>query len=141
MPVDSDEALDIADELNMTADELRKRLRKERRGGTSTPAEIQKMEESFDKVVTLSMMVRTEAVGLALEESALSVNSLKRATSRARRAVKTLQTIATVINIATKIVELAGAIISKDPINVARKSGELLTLANNALNAPAAADA
>ena len=58
--------------------------------------------------------LRTRAVGLVLDETEVSFNTLQKSTERAKGAIKTLKTVGKVITVATAAVGLAAAIASKD---------------------------
>jgi hypothetical protein len=58
--------------------------------------------------------LRTTAVGLVLDETEVSFNTLQQSTERAKGAIKTLKTVGRVITVATAAVGLAAAIASKD---------------------------
>ena len=71
----------------------------------------------------------TMAVGLALDESTISFEKLKKFTAKAKKAVKTLNTISKVMKVATTAMGLAAAVMSKDPGAVAKNAQALLKAA------------
>ena len=64
----------------------------------------------------------TKAVGLALEESEINVQSIKSSVGKAKRAIKKLEKVGKVIKVATATVGLAAAIVAKDPGAIAKNA-------------------
>lgn len=75
----------------------------------------QRLKDAAEELLNASSELSTAAVGLILDESETSFNTLKKSSERAKEAIKTLQTVGKVINVATAAVGLAAAILSKDP--------------------------
>lgn len=74
----------------------------------------QSLEDAEWRLLNAANELTTAAVGLTLDESEGGFNKLQGSTARAREAIKTLHTVAKVIDIATAAVGLAAAIASKD---------------------------
>lgn len=68
---------------------------------------------------------RTQAVGAILDETETSLRQLRKATSDAAKALKKLEQVRGVIKIATAVVKLSGAIVSKNPGAIADSVTEL----------------
>lgn len=75
----------------------------------------QSLEEAEWRLLNAANELTTQAVGLTLDESEASFEGLRESTERAKGAVKTLQTVRQVVNVATAAVGLTAAILSKDP--------------------------
>lgn len=84
-----------------------------------------RLEDLEARLLTIANELTTAAVGLILDESETSAESLKEVTGRARDAVKKLQAVAKVIVVATAAASLAGAIASKDPAGIGRNAKSL----------------
>jgi hypothetical protein len=87
-----------------------------------TNAQRQGLEDDEWSLFNASSDMITKAVGLALDESEFSLSELQASTTKAKKAIKTLKTVAQVIGLATALVGLAAAIISKDPKAVANNA-------------------
>jgi hypothetical protein len=72
------------------------------------------------------MSMRTKAVGIVLEEAKTSLAKIVRVTDHARKAIKTLENVRAAIGIASAVVTLAAAILSKDPQAIAKASQTLI---------------
>jgi len=87
-----------------------------------TNAQRQDLEDDEWSLLNASSDMITKAVGLALDESELTLSELQASTTKAKKAIKTLKTVGQVIGVATALVGLAAAIISKDPKAVANNA-------------------
>lgn len=74
----------------------------------------QSFEEAEWRLLNAANELTTAAVGLALDESEASFAKLRESTDQAKTAIKTLQTVGKVINVAAAAVSLAAAIASKN---------------------------
>jgi hypothetical protein len=72
----------------------------------------------------------TKAVGLALEESAITVQSITGSVGKAKRSIKKLEKVGEVIKVATAAVGLAAAIVAKDPGAIAKNAKLVIDAAN-----------
>lgn len=87
--------------------------------------QCQDLEGLEGRLLTHANELTTTAVGLVLDESETSAETLQGVTGRARDAVETLQTVGKVIAAAAAAVGLAGAIASKDVGAIGRYSKAL----------------
>lgn len=68
----------------------------------------------------------TQAVGIVLDETEISLQALQESTNKARRAIRTLKTVRKVIKVSTAAVGLGAAIVSKDPGAIAKNAKALV---------------
>ena len=87
-----------------------------------TPTQRRDIEDEEWSLLNSSSDMTTRAVGLALEESEVSFQTLKRSVRKAKSAVKKLEKFSKVIKVATAAVGLAAAVVSKDPGSIAKNA-------------------
>ena len=80
-----------------------------------SPAQRRTTEDAEWSLLNASSDMITSAVGIVLDETETSLQTLQDSTNKARRAIRTLKTVRKVIKVATAAVGLAAAIISRDP--------------------------
>ena len=85
-----------------------------------SPKDRQALEDAEWSLLDASSNIRTQAVGLVLDETQTSVAKLKATTAKARKAIKTINDVKKGIAIAAATIALAGAIASKDPGAIAK---------------------
>jgi hypothetical protein len=89
---------------------------------TLTPTQRRDLEDEEWSLLNSSSDMTTKAVGLALEESEINVQSIKSSVGKAKRSIKKLEKVTKVINVATASVGLAAAIVAKDPGAIAKNA-------------------
>lgn len=124
MPLTADDAFELARNFR----EVAKQVGDTRTGkwDTLTPDQRQTLENEEWDLLSSSMSMRTKAVGIVLEEAETSLAKIVRVTDHARKAIKTLENVRAAIGIASTVVTLAAAILSKDPQAIAKASQTLL---------------
>jgi hypothetical protein len=124
MPLTADDAFQLARNFR----EVAKQVGDTRTGkwDTLTPDQRQTLEDEEWDLLAASMSMRTKAVGIVLEEAKTSLAKIVRVTDHARKAIKTLENVREAIGIASAVVTLAAAILSKDPQAIAKASQTLL---------------
>jgi hypothetical protein len=124
MPLTADDAFQLARNFR----EVAKQIGDTRTGkwDTLTPDQRQTLENEEWDLLSSSMSMRTKAVGIVLEEAKTSLAKIVRVTDHARKAIKTLENVRAAIGIASAVVTLAAAILSKDPQAIAKASQTLL---------------
>jgi hypothetical protein len=124
MPLTADDAFQLARNFR----EVAKQVGDTRTGkwDTLTPDQRQTLENDEWDLLASSMSMRTKAVGIVLEEAKTSLAKIVRVTDHARKAIKTLENVREAIGIASAVVTLAAAILSKDPQAIAKASQTLL---------------
>jgi ribosome maturation protein Sdo1 len=78
-------------------------------------------DEEWSLINSSSDMI-TKAVGLALDESETSVDSIKKSIKKAKSAIKKLEKVSHIITVAAAAVGLGAAILSKDPGAIAKNA-------------------
>jgi hypothetical protein len=124
MPLTADDAFELARNFR----EVAKQVGDTRTGkwDALTPDQRQTLENEEWDLLSSSMSMRTKAVGIVLEEAETSLAKIVRVTDHARKAIKTLENVRAAIGIASTVVTLAAAILSKDPQAIAKASQTLL---------------
>jgi hypothetical protein len=96
---------------------------------TLSEADRKTLEDEEWSLLNNSSDMVTKAVGLALDESQGGAQRVQSAAGAAQKAVKTLNDVRKVINVATASVGLAAAILSKDPGAIAKNAKAVLDAA------------
>jgi hypothetical protein len=124
MPLTANDAFELARNFR----EVAKQVGDTRTGkwDTLTPDQRQTLENEEWDLLSSSMSMRTKAVGIVLEEAKTSLAKIVRVTDHARKAIKTLENVRAAIGIASAVVTLAAAILSKDPQAIAKASQTLI---------------
>ena len=124
MPLTANDAFELARNFR----EVAKQVGDTRTGkwDTLTPDQRQTLEDEEWDLLAASMSMRTKAVGIVLEEAKTSLAKIVRVTDHARKAIKTLENVRAAIGIASAVVTLAAAILSKDPQAIAKASQTLI---------------
>jgi len=94
-----------------------------------SPAQRRTIEDAEWSLLNASSDMITSAVGIVLDETETSLQTLQDSTNKARRAIRTLKTVRKVIKVATAAVGLAAAIISRDPGAIAKNAKGLFDAA------------
>lgn len=94
-----------------------------------SPGMRQQLEDAEWSLLSSASDMRTRAVGLVLDESAISFAALKDATGKARKAVEKLAKARKAIKIAIAAIGLAAAVIARDPGAIASNAGALVDAA------------
>jgi len=94
-----------------------------------TPTERRDIEDEEWSLINSSSDMLTKAVGLALDESETSVNSIKKSVKKAKSAIKKLKKVSQIITVAAATVGLGAAIVSKDPGSIAKNAKLVLNAA------------
>ncbi len=89
---------------------------------TLSEADRKTLEDEEWSLLNASSDMVTKAVGLTLDESQAGVQRVQGAAVAAQKAVKTLNEVRKVINVATAAVGLGAAIVSKDPGAIAKNA-------------------
>ena len=97
---------------------------------TLTPTQRRDLEDEEWSLLNSSSDMTTKAVGLALEESEINVQSIKSSVSKAKRSIKKLEKVTKVIKVATAAVGLAASIVAKDPGGIAKNTKLVIEAAN-----------
>jgi hypothetical protein len=95
-----------------------------------TPTQRHDLEDEEWSLLNSSSDMTTKAVGLALEESESTVQSITSSVGKAKRAIKKLEKVTQVIKVATAAVGLAAAIVAKDPGAIAKNAKLVIDAAN-----------
>jgi hypothetical protein len=113
MALSLDDARELADLFRDAATAIRDYLRDN--FNTSDSPDYQTLNDLAKTLVLRSSSMTTDAVGLAIDEMADDAAELQQVTTEAKESLAHLQTIGTVINVAAASVDLATAIVSKNP--------------------------
>jgi hypothetical protein len=124
MPLTADDAFQLARNFREVAKQVGDT--RTEKWDTLTPDQRQTLENEEWDLLASSMSMRTKAVGIVLEEAKTSLAKIVRVTDHARKAIKTLENVRAAIGIASSVVTLAAAILSKDPKTIAKASQTLL---------------
>lgn len=125
MPVTTaDQAFELADGFRRTGEALTRRLLEA--WSDLSAAERKQMQDQAGELLTAAITTRVKAMGLLLDEVEASVTALKRATSKANSAIKSVESAKNAIKIAAGVIALAGAIASQNPGAVAGSLAALL---------------
>jgi hypothetical protein len=89
---------------------------------TLTPTQRRDIEDEEWSLLNASSDMTTKAVGLALEESEINIQNIKSSVGKAKRAIKKLEKVSEVLQVATAAVGLAAAIVAKDPGAIAKNA-------------------
>ena len=95
-----------------------------------TTTQRRDIEDEEWSLINASSDMITKAVGLALEESEASVQSIKKSVSKAKKAIKKLQKVKGIIEVAAAVVGLGAVIVSKDPGSIAKNTKLVLKAAD-----------
>lgn len=124
MPVSKDQAREIAKEFL----ELSHRLGTYRftNWAKLTPSQRRQIEDAEWDLLNYSGTFVTTAVGIALADMDNDLRTITQATSRAKKAVATTETVKGVINVAAALVVLGGAIASQNPSTILSAAGDVV---------------
>ncbi len=132
MPLTATEAFDLSKRFRDLANSLADH--RFANWQTLTPTQRRDIEDEEWALINASSSIATKAVGLALEESGSSLTTLKRSIGRAKKSIKKLHKVKSIIEIAAAAVGLGAAIVSKDPGSIA-KNAKLVLEASKSLPA------
>lgn len=94
-----------------------------------TATQRRDIEDEEWSLINSSSNMTTKAIGLALEESDTSFNAVKKSISKARKTIKKLKNVKSIIEVAAAAVGLGAAIVSKDPGSIAKNAKLVLDAA------------
>jgi hypothetical protein len=77
--------------------------------------EYDSVNESFKTLVRKSVLVTTEAVGLAIDDLANPANELKVVIDEVKKEITKLQTIGLIISLVAGLADLAASIVARNP--------------------------
>ena len=120
MPLTAQEAFDLSKQFRDLANTLADRRFSS--WNTLTPTQRRDMEDEEWSLLNSSSDMITKAVGLALDESEASIDSIKKSIKKAKNAIKKLEKVSQIITIAAAAVGLGAAIVSKDPGAIAKNA-------------------
>ena len=118
MPLSSDDAFALSKafrDLSVAVGDCRMA-----RWASLTPDDRRALEDEEWSLLNASSEMVTKAVGLVLDETVASVKKIQAATVEAHGAVKRLNDVRKVIDVAAAAVGLAAAVVSKDPGAIAK---------------------
>ena len=124
MPVSKDQARDIAKEFLEASHELG--TYRFTNWAKLTPTQRRQIEDAEWDLLNYSGSFVTTAVGIALADMDNDLKNISQFSSRAKKAVGTIKTVKGVINIATALVVLGGAIVSQNPSTILSAAGDVL---------------
>lgn len=124
MKLTTAEALELADEFDLLAMAVGEYRIKHR--ADLSPSKRRALDEWKWSLFTMASDLATVALGLALDESQVTLAQLKKATLKARRAVKRIETAEGVIKLAKQGWTLAAAIATGNVADIANHSKELV---------------
>lgn len=122
--ITADQAFDLADGLRRSGEALTRRLLST--WAELSPADRARMQQQAGELLTAAITTRVRAMGLVLDGVEASVTALKRATSRANAAIRSVETARQATRIAAGLLALAGAIAAQNPVAVAGALASLL---------------
>ena len=93
--------------------------------GDLTAGQRQQLEDQEWTLLNHASDLTTLAVGIALDETQTSVAKINASITKAKNAVKKLDTIRKIIKVAESGIRLAAAIITKDPVAITKASVDL----------------
>jgi hypothetical protein len=94
-----------------------------------TPIRRRFLEDSEWSLLNASSDMVSAAVGLVLDETEASFTDLVKASDKAAQAIKTLSAVRGIIKIAAAAIGLAGAIVAREPVAIAKRAKVLYDLA------------
>jgi hypothetical protein len=89
---------------------------------TLTPTQRRDIEDEEWSLINASSDMITKAVGLALDESKSSLKLITKSVKKAKSSIKKLEKVKQIISVASAVVGLGAAIISKDPGSIAKNA-------------------
>jgi hypothetical protein len=93
--------------------------------GNLTASQRQQLEDQEWTLLNHASDLTTLAVGIALDETQASLSNINGSITKAKKAVKKLDTVRKIIKVAESGVRLAAAIVTKDPKAIAKASKDL----------------
>ncbi len=131
MPMSADQALEIAREfLEMSHDLNSYRFANWKR---LTKSQRQNMENVAWDLLNYSSSFVTDAVGITLADMEGDLKTIAGAMAEAKKAVATIEEAKDVIKVATALVQLGGALASRQPSAIIRAAAEAYKAAKSAL--------
>ncbi|HQU28591.1 MAG: hypothetical protein KC563_06395 [Nitrospira sp.] len=120
MPLTSTDALELSKQFRDMANDLGNY--RFDHWSSLTPTQKRDLEDEEWSLLNAASDMTTKAVGLALDESEITFQSVKSSVGKAKKAIKKLEKVGEVIKVATATVGLAAAIMSKDPGAIAKNA-------------------
>jgi hypothetical protein len=124
MPVSKDQARDIAREFLEFSHQLG--TYRFTNWAKLTPSQRRRIEDAEWDLLNYSGSIVTMAVGIALANIDNDLKAITQATLRSKEAVTTISTVKGVINVATALVILGGAIVSQNPSAILSSAGDVV---------------
>lgn len=87
-----------------------------------TSTQKRDIEDEEWSLINASSDMITKAVGLALDESKSSLKLITKSVKKAKSSIKKLEKVKQIISVASAVVGLGAAIISKDPGSIAKNA-------------------
>ncbi|MBC6991584.1 hypothetical protein [Hymenobacter sp. BT491] len=138
MPISADQARDLAKAFLDVSHQLG--VFRFANWASLTPAQRQRIEDTEWDLLNYSSSLVTSAVGIALDDMQHDLDTITEATAKAKKAVETIDKVKDIIKVATAVVALGGAIVSKNPKAIVGAAKDLLattkTLAKSPEEAP-----
>ena len=113
MALTDDDARAIADDLLDAAKDIDKYL--DDNWGSMSRVEYETLSESANTLLRISSKMTTLAVGLSIEDMADDSAELKATIAQARKSLAKLKAVGKAIRVVAGLVDLATAIVSRDP--------------------------
>lgn len=113
MALTDDDARAIADDLLDAAKDIDKYL--DDNWGSMSRVEYETLSESASTLLRISSKMTTLAVGLSIEDMADDSAELKATIAQARKSLAKLKAVGKAIRVVAGLVDLATAIVSRDP--------------------------
>lgn len=120
MALTSDDALELSRQFRELANDLSNY--RFSNWQNLTPTQKRDLEDEEWSLLNAASDMTTKAIGLALDESDMNFQTVKRSVGKAKKAIKKLEKVGDVIRVATASVGLAAAIMSKDPGAIAKNA-------------------
>lgn len=98
---------------------------------TLSPKERQDLENEEWDLLTISSSLLTKAVGIALEESELTVKRLKESVEQGKKVLKNIDTARNALRMAGGLLALAGAVVSKNPAAIISTAKDVFEIAKD----------
>lgn len=125
MAITADEARDIADDLLGAANEINAFMDLNQTSREERAA----LRNAANALLRSSGSMTTTAVGLAIDEMQDESAALRDVIGQAKEKLETLESVAKAISIATALVDLASALLERNPGSIVNASRDLLDAA------------
>ena len=109
----SSQAMDLSEQFVDAAERIRQFRRSNQE--TLTKRDNERLRSTTLSLTMLAQVASSQAVGLALDEATLTLQSLRNATDRAQLAIRRVNDAKKVIQVGTALVSFAASVITRDP--------------------------